>query len=196
MSSPDRPPLVIINGAAGAGKSTLATIIASRLRLPLLDKDTTKEAMADVLGADNRAASYELGLASFAVMRALARRYLDLDIGAVLEAPFYGQEAEKLRPLAAAAQAVILQCVADREILYSRVRHRASARHWVHFDAPKHPPGETYETWSSPDLAAMQPPPIEAPVLFIDTVGNYTPSVEYTLRWISNNTHRPLTGEE
>jgi 2-phosphoglycerate kinase len=61
MTSPDRPPLVIINGAAGAGKSTLAAVIGCRLRLPLLDKDTIKEAMADVVRANDRPASYELG---------------------------------------------------------------------------------------------------------------------------------------
>jgi predicted kinase len=184
MNSHDKPPLVIINGAAGAGKSTLAVIVAARLQLPLLEKDTIKEAMADVLGADDRAASYQLGLASLAVMRALAQKYLSLGIGAVLEAPFYGYAAQDLRPLAVAARAVILQCEADRKTLYSRVRHRAVERHWVHFDNPHAVEDETPETWSSPDLAATEPPAIDVPILTINTVSGYKPSVEDALAYI------------
>jgi predicted kinase len=184
MNSQSKVPLVIVNGAAGAGKSTLAAIVAARLRLPLLDKDTIKEAMADVLGADDRAASYQLGLATFAIMQALAQKYLSLGVGAVLEAPFYGQAAEELKPLAAAARTVILQCVADRKTLYCRVRNRAVERHWVHFDNPHRAEEETFETWSSPDLAAADPPAIDAPVLTINTVGGYRPSIEEALTYI------------
>lgn len=180
----DRPPLVIVNGPAGAGKSTLANALAARLQLPLLSKDTIKEAMADVLGADDRAASYQLGLASFAVLRALAGKCVSLGVGAILEAPFYGQAAADLTALAEAARTVVLQCAADKRTLYSRVRSRAVDRHWVHFDSPHPAEGETFETWSSPDLAAAEPPALGVPILTVNTDAGYEPAIEELFTWL------------
>ncbi|MBP7650415.1 MAG: AAA family ATPase [Phenylobacterium sp.] len=42
--------MVMVSGAPGAGKSTLAGPLAQALALPLLSKDVIKERLADVLG--------------------------------------------------------------------------------------------------------------------------------------------------
>lgn len=42
--------LVLISGVAGSGKSMLARRLAPVLDLPLISKDTIKEALADCLG--------------------------------------------------------------------------------------------------------------------------------------------------
>lgn len=58
------PQLVIVSGAPGAGKSTLAAPLAIALGLPLLAKDTIKEAVRDALGdldADPLVSSRRLG---------------------------------------------------------------------------------------------------------------------------------------
>jgi predicted kinase len=44
--------VVLVNGLPGAGKTTLARSLSQRLELPLLSKDTIKEAHADVLGTE------------------------------------------------------------------------------------------------------------------------------------------------
>jgi adenylate kinase family enzyme len=41
---------VVVSGAPGSGKSTVASALAERLHLPLLSLDDVKEALADVLG--------------------------------------------------------------------------------------------------------------------------------------------------
>jgi predicted kinase len=42
--------LIVVSGAPGTGKSTVAAATAADLRWPLLALDTVKEALADVLG--------------------------------------------------------------------------------------------------------------------------------------------------
>ena len=42
--------IVVVSGAPGTGKSTLAAVIADRLQLPLLSVDLIKEALGDALG--------------------------------------------------------------------------------------------------------------------------------------------------
>jgi len=46
------PPVVLVNGLPGAGKTTLARVLSQRLGLPLISKDAIKEAHVDVLGSE------------------------------------------------------------------------------------------------------------------------------------------------
>lgn len=185
MAEQSRPSLVIVNGMAGAGKSTLAEHLVGTFRLPLVAKDTIKEAMADTLGAADPAQSRRLGDAAFAVVYALARRYVDLGIGAILEAPFYRDAAAHLAPLARDSRAAIIQCHADRATLYRRVRSRAARRHWSHFDTLSGQ--DTLETWHTPDFAAEEPPPIDVPVLWVDTAHDYSPTLPQITNWLHHN---------
>jgi predicted kinase len=80
--------VVLVNGLPGAGKTTLARTLSQRLRLPLLSKDTIKEAHADVLGDEpppgwsQRRWNAALGAAASETMWALLA---DAPGGAVLE---------------------------------------------------------------------------------------------------------------
>ncbi len=67
------PTLVLVTGAPGSGKTTLAMPLARHLGLPLITKDTIKEALFDTLGTGDHTWSQRLGAASFQVMFALAR---------------------------------------------------------------------------------------------------------------------------
>lgn len=77
-----------MSGPPASGKTTVAVPLAGALALPLVAKDTIKEALMDALGADNLVRSRELGRATFAVLYALARSHLSTGVGLVLEANF------------------------------------------------------------------------------------------------------------
>jgi predicted kinase len=121
---------VVISGAPGAGKTTLARPLAAALDLPLIEKDTIKEALGDVLGAADMAASKRLGAATLHVMYALAR----VNRGALLESAW---EPALAREELARLPGPIIEvfCDVSPEVAQQRYAARTGTRHVVHFDA-------------------------------------------------------------
>ena len=119
---------VVVSGAPGSGKSTLARELAPLLDLPLLMKDTIKEAIADELGAANPAESKRLGAATMNVLLALARQ----NRGAVIESTWVPELSRPaLRDLRPIVEVFVEVPV---EEAFRRYRERAGTRHFVHFD--------------------------------------------------------------
>ena len=89
---------VVVSGPPASGKSTLAPVLARELGLPLLAKDTVKEALMSVLPVADVDASQQIGRAAVVTMFAVAA---DSPIGAVLESNFHrsvaGPEISRLR---------------------------------------------------------------------------------------------------
>lgn len=132
-----RPLLVIISGPPGAGKTTLARPLATKLRLPLLTKDAIKEQFADALGASAFLHSARLGLAAHLQMMATASELLDHERGVVLESFFHKGLAEPdLAPLIGQSRAILVHITADHPLLIARYEQRMSDpdRHPIHND--------------------------------------------------------------
>ncbi|MBW3587918.1 MAG: ATP-binding protein [Actinobacteria bacterium] len=126
----NRRPFVVVSGPPASGKTTLATAIASELRLPLIAKDTIKDALMEVLPVPDVEASRQLGRAAVRAMLAVAAAS---PVGAVVESNFYrsvaGPEIGKLP-----GRVVEVFCRCDTEIAASRYHERAGTRHAGHFD--------------------------------------------------------------
>jgi predicted kinase len=122
---------VVVTGPPASGKSTLAPALARELGLPLVAKDTIKDALMSVLPVPDVDASRQLGTAAVAAMFAVAA---ESPRGAVIESNLYRSRAvADLRRLPGPVVEVF--CRVEREIALRRYQARAASRHAGHFDS-------------------------------------------------------------
>lgn len=174
--------LLLVNGSPGAGKTTLAMEISRRLQVPLLAKDTVKEALADALWTGDRESSDRLGGATFPILYSLARVQLELGLSAVIEAPFHWRWAGPGLGALVERSAMLL-CEADVATSLGRYRTRSQERHPVHFDT-----GRLAED-SVP--VVVPPPPGTLPLLRVRTDDGYDPDLDHVLEWCRNQLEGP-----
>jgi len=126
---------VVVSGPPASGKSTLAPELASALGLPLIAKDTIKDAMMSVLAVPDVETSRQVGRAAVVAMLAVAAESVP---GAVIESNFYRSHAAKsLRRLPGAVVEVFCRC--SQETAATRYAARAGSRHAGHFDRERMP---------------------------------------------------------
>lgn len=173
------PLLVIVTGAPGAGKSTLAVRLGAALHLPVLMKDTIKEVLLDSLGAPTRARSGELSRASYTVLSVVAGAVLASGIGVVVEANYRrGVSEPELRPLLEHARGVQTLCTTRRDVIERRYHERTDAglRHPGHFDAEMTP-----EVLRGLGDGVYDPLDLAIPLVHVDTSAGYQPTFEVIL---------------
>ena len=186
------PLLVLVGGAPGSGKTTLARRLTGELRLPLLAKDDVKEALYDTLGAPDRAASRRLGMAAYAVLYAVLDRLLEAGVGAVVESNFYRGLAEAgLRPFVARSTAAHVHCQAPADEIVRRYVARAERgeRHPGHHDRAAVP-----DLLAALESGAIEPLDLGVPVLRVDTSDGYAPAWDQILDFVRSARASPRCG--
>jgi predicted kinase len=173
-----KPPLVMVTGMPGTGKTTLSQVLAARLFLPLVAKDPIKESLSRLHDSD------QLRLASrtFEVMHDVAAEHLRRDVGIVLESAFVpGVSEPEVAVHLTRSTAVDVHCTADLEVVRDRFVTRAQSpeRHASHPDLERlteHP----VETWP----ARYGPLDLDIPRLVVDTTDGYQPSLAAIIQWV------------
>ena len=122
--------LIVVSGAPGTGKSTIATALGDELRFAVLSLDPIKEALADVLGLGDEDWSNRVGDAAAEVVFRLSAAFPD----AVAEGWWRG--ARRDRAVAEFAGAIEVFCHCDPRLAGERATTRIAdgRRHPIHRD--------------------------------------------------------------
>jgi predicted kinase len=145
--------LVLVTGAPGSGKTTLAGALAAELGFPLLAKDRIKETLYDSLGASNASGaaaelawSQRLGMAVIELLWALAS-----DAPAVvIDANFWPDERHQHRIRELAARAAEVHCACPAEVAMSRYVSRRGRRHPTLAETARNPSPDSFARCNQP----------------------------------------------
>ena len=162
----ETPMFVVVSGPPSSGKSTIARPLAQQVGLPLVGKDTIKEALLSTMEVADVDASRMVGRAAVAAMFAVAA---ESPRGAVLDCNLHRSLAvTDLRALP--GQVVEVFCRCDRAIALDRYRVRAADRAPGHFDADRGAEDIWHDDITEPVAAGW-------PVIEVDTNRPVDPSV-------------------
>jgi predicted kinase len=155
--------LIVVSGAPGAGKSTIARELGAGLRFCVLSLDPVKEALADVLGLGGEDWSNRVGDAAAEVVFRLVPGFPD----AIAEGWWRGPRRD--RAVAEFAGAAEVFCRCDPLLAASRVAARLGAgRHPIHRDVIN-PAGAGSAAHIAALAAAVTPLELGGPLVTVDT---------------------------
>jgi predicted kinase len=158
----EAPLVVVVTGPPAAGKTTIARELARRLQLPLIAKDTIKEALFDGLGTGDLAWSQRLGQATYLAMLAVAEESVAAGSGLMLEANFIRGGESRLAAMPARFTQV--HCSAPLDMLVERYRSRE--RHPGHVDSER-----IDALWDAVETGRHDPLDLPGETIRIDTSG-------------------------
>ncbi len=177
VTAGDLPLVVIVGGAPGTGKTTLAPALANVLELPLLSKDLIKESLMDSFGVTDIDMSQRIGLAGWRLLYQVAGWLLDAGVGFVIEGNFEVARAEgALGRIAHRSRAVQINCQCADSLSQERYERRATAadRHPGHMDAARGPR----------PASDFGPLDLGIPMLVVDTTDDYHPALTDILAFV------------
>ena len=174
-----RPLVVIVGGAPGTGKTTLAAPLAKTLELTLLSKDLIKESLMDSLGASDLATSQRIGSATWELLYRVAGWLLDAGGGFIIEGNFGAQAREPLTRLASRSRAVQISCRCADSLSQERYERRSLAadRHPGHMDGVRIARGQLA-------TSSFGPLDLGIPTLIVDTTDGYRPTLDQIVQFV------------
>jgi predicted kinase len=159
--------LILISGAPGSGKTTLAAKLAGDLEIPMLAKDDIKEDLADTYPVYSVESSRRLGQAAIKVLYHTVERLRSADVHVVVDNAFHaGLSEPDLAPLLALSRTIMIHCSVPSDVATSRYRERAGLRHPAHQDSGRH-----IDT-KSPQWRPLN---LDVPLLVVDSSDGYRP---------------------
>ncbi len=180
------PHLVLVSGAPGTGKTTLAHTLSQALSFPLLSKDTIRQIMLDAFKIQSWEASKTISVPVFLIYYGVIAHLLEVGISVIADCNFHrGVSEHDLRPLTAKAHTCLIHCQTTHEISTQRFieRSRHPDRRNASMDAERLAQiasGEFEVSWSAYD----EPMHLDVPLLIVDMSVGYAPGTDAIMDFI------------
>lgn len=127
---------ILVTGIPAAGKSTMAALLADKLKLPVISKDSIKELLFDNVGFKSRQEKVNLGTAAMEIMYYVAEQLMRQGKPFILENNFENVSKEGLDALLAkyGYSALTVTLTGDYRVIYQRFLERNASpdRHRGH----------------------------------------------------------------
>lgn len=170
------PTLVVVSGPPGAGKTTLAHLLARRIGCPAVCRDEIKEGMVHAAGDFAATPADVLTLRTLPTFFKVLELLLTAGVTTVAEAAFQDRLWNPgLRPLIGIADIRVVHCKVDAQTAFGRVRRRQdeNAIRRAHADAylgdqQAHAVGHH----------GFQPVQLDVPAIEVDTSDGYRPGLD------------------
>ncbi|HEY7339315.1 MAG TPA: AAA family ATPase [Ktedonobacterales bacterium] len=166
------PHLIVLSGLPGTGKSTIAELLAKRLRLPIFSVDPIESAIITA----GIAKSFETGLAAYLVAATLADEQIKLGNSVIIDAVNAEEEGKDVwRGLAKkhGVELIILLVALERSLHKQRLESRVRNLH-----------GFSEVTWDKVEARRKEVTPWKEPVLELDASRDVEMSVEMVVEYI------------
>jgi len=155
--------LIVVSGAPGTGKSTIARELGADLRFCVLSLDPIKEALADVLGLGDEDWSNRVGDAAAEVVFRQAAGFPD----AIAEGWWRGARRDRAVAEFSGAVEVFCHCVPELAAARMAARH-GTGRHPIHRDVIN-PAGAGAPAHVASLAATVTPLGLGGPLVDVDT---------------------------
>lgn len=165
----NRPVLLLVAGTHGAGKTTLAKLLAEELGWPLVSRDAVRTGLAFSVGEQMPEPGGEVSQAAVVAFSGAIHHLVRSRVSLIAESPFRrGISEADLAPIAELADIRIIQCRVSREIAIERCRARPGLDYVATMLEERDD-----RSWARVE----QPLDLRTPVLSIDTSDGYRPAL-------------------
>ena len=174
-----RPLLVLINGAPGSGKTTLAHQLAQVTSLPVVSRDAVRAGLAETLSASCATDRSMMNQRVVSTTWGIIEHLLGFGVSVISDqACVRGLSEHDLQPLMRIARTVVIHCrtspeVAQRRFIARSLRYGSEPT----FGAGAAPQVERMNQGTF-DWSAYGPLDLDVPTLLVDTADGWMPDLD------------------